>query len=521
MEDTNPKLFNFPEYWRIAWRRKFFIILPFISVLITVYILTFFLKPVYESSTTLMIAGEQFINRNMEAMLPGVTNRQHTAKIIKSKVMSRTNLLELIKQMKFKEEKALQAEARLMLEKYPGYTLDEIMDEILLDNLRKLIIVENVGSEYITIRIQHNRPERAFQMVKYLSQIFIDSSLKNELGGLKGVLKFGDEQLQIYTEKMNNAEDRLRKYEEKIRRQQVENFNISSINLEDLNSRRVALNIQIEATKEKLQNVLTKCTSTTLSREIQKTTYTRQLKQKIFDRSAELEILLPRLDWKDPKVIRLKNEIVGLKGQIGQELFKLASEQITDEEQLNQFVQKEIVQLELTIFKRELEQLNQNLNQYKKIVASDPSNDITRQRLQEELNSFREIYKTLLQQRSGSQIQQALKQTKAKFQFEIVEPPFRPLKPVKPKKIQLLLMGAILGLMIGIVSVFIVEYTNNSFKNIEEVEHYLGLIVLGTIPKIKVVPNRPDRQNLFYRLKLVFPALVLVIGAFLFLPHLW
>lgn len=509
MTENTQKLLNFREYWRVVKRRKFFLIVPFMTVFTTVFVLSFFIKPTYESSTTLMISNSQFVNRNMERMLPGLTQRQHTAKIIKSKVISRVNLIELINRMKFKEETELQAEARTRQKKYPHHSLDEIMDEMLLENLNKLIEVQNIGSEYITIKARHHQPERAYQMAKLMAEIFIDNSLEAQLGGLEGVVEFGNQQLMIYKKKLELAEERLREYEEKVKTEKIENYSISSIDLSELNTRKVSVELQIKEIQEQYQNILNECKPEHRDFEFLSTPYIKRLTKKLYERASELAQLLTQFDWKNPQVIRLNNEIIGIKGEIGQELYKFALEQFPNDKNLDLLVKKRLIEIELKTYLQQKQEIKRKLNQYKKIAANDPTTDLTRRRLQEELDSYREIYKTLLQQQSGSQIQKALKQTEAQFQFEVIEPAFRPLKPVKPKRWQLWLMGIILGLGVGIVTVFLLEYSNDSFKNVDDVENYLGILVLGTIPKIEKNARGPQLKN-YFRLKLVVPVLFFI-----------
>ncbi len=43
-------------------------------------------------------------------------------------------------------------------------------------------------------------------------------------------------------------------------------------------------------------------------------------------------------------------------------------------------------------------------------------------------------------------------------------------------------IAGVLGLMLGMFLVFLLEYLDNTIKTPEDVERYLGLPVIGTIP---------------------------------------
>lgn len=60
-----------------------------------------------------------------------------------------------------------------------------------------------------------------------------------------------------------------------------------------------------------------------------------------------------------------------------------------------------------------------------------------------------------------------------------------PEVPIKPRPKLNMAIAGVLGLMIGIFLVFLLEYLDNTIKTPEDVERYLDLPVIGTIPMIK------------------------------------
>ncbi len=60
-----------------------------------------------------------------------------------------------------------------------------------------------------------------------------------------------------------------------------------------------------------------------------------------------------------------------------------------------------------------------------------------------------------------------------------------PLFPIKPRKKVNLALGAFLGLFFGLATVFFLDYLDNTIRTPEDVEKYLGLSVLGVIPKFQ------------------------------------
>jgi len=60
-----------------------------------------------------------------------------------------------------------------------------------------------------------------------------------------------------------------------------------------------------------------------------------------------------------------------------------------------------------------------------------------------------------------------------------------PTKPVSPNITLNIAIAAVLGLMIGVFLSFLLEFLDNTIKTPEDVEKYLNLPVLGSIPKVE------------------------------------
>lgn len=58
-----------------------------------------------------------------------------------------------------------------------------------------------------------------------------------------------------------------------------------------------------------------------------------------------------------------------------------------------------------------------------------------------------------------------------------------PSNPISPNIIFNMTIAGVLGIMIGVFLIFLVEYLNNTLKTQSDVENYLGLPVIGMIPK--------------------------------------
>ncbi len=94
-----------------------------------------------------------------------------------------------------------------------------------------------------------------------------------------------------------------------------------------------------------------------------------------------------------------------------------------------------------------------------------------------------DIYTFLLQKHEEARIVRA----STLSNINIVDPAITPEKPVKPKKLQYLLLGLLLALGLGIGLAFFEEYLDDTIKSADEAKRVMGLPLLAIIPRISAL----------------------------------
>jgi len=67
--------------------------------------------------------------------------------------------------------------------------------------------------------------------------------------------------------------------------------------------------------------------------------------------------------------------------------------------------------------------------------------------------------------------------------INIVDNAIVPVNPIKPRLLMNVAVAFVLGLLVAVGLAFVIEYFDDTIKSTEDVEHYLELTVLGTIPE--------------------------------------
>ena len=86
---------------------------------------------------------------------------------------------------------------------------------------------------------------------------------------------------------------------------------------------------------------------------------------------------------------------------------------------------------------------------------------------------------------------------------QIVDVAIAPERPIKPRKTLNVAIAAVLGLFVGTGLAFALEYMNRTIRTADDVEQYLGLPVLGSIPAVDSEEER-SKKNMLTRLTSMF-----------------
>ncbi len=110
----------------------------------------------------------------------------------------------------------------------------------------------------------------------------------------------------------------------------------------------------------------------------------------------------------------------------------------------------------------------------------DPAKEAELARLQTELTQLRQSLAYLLQSYENIRLAEA----QSTSNIVVVEPATQPSSPIRPRKIQNTLLGALVGLMLSIGVVFLIEYLDDRIRSPEQIDKVLKLPVVGLIAKM-------------------------------------
>ncbi len=110
--------------------------------------------------------------------------------------------------------------------------------------------------------------------------------------------------------------------------------------------------------------------------------------------------------------------------------------------------------------------------------------------LKKEVETTEQVYKILLQKSK----EVALNSQLIGNNLTLIDPPEKPRKPVKPRKLFIIIIGAFIGLTGGIAAAFFLDHMDDKVHTAEDVERELNLPSLGVVPDIGKLKMRLPAQ---------------------------
>lgn len=358
------------------------------------------------------------------------------------------------------------------------------------------VIQENISantisnSDVIKINGQAHNAKSACIIANTVAELLKQRNVNARRGEIHNVRGTIEEQVQIFKQKVEETEQVLKDYKERNK--------VTFLDQESQEVFRRITEAEVEYNKVKTEHDAAKkrlnFVQNKLSQEREElvpsiTTTTSPWAQRLKESLIELEVQYTTLkvqnyDDNHPQMKKLKSQIEETKKNLKEETLKIAKGESTIDP-LSQ-IQKnleEIAALEVEIhtYQAQEKALQKVLDSYNNSLETVPEKELELGRLMRDKAVADNIYTMLLQKREEAKITEAEKVGN----IRIIDPARIPKAPIKPRKMLNLIIGFIVGCSIGLGLAFLLESFDNTIKAIDEVEKYINLTVLSSIPKIR------------------------------------
>ncbi len=382
--------------------------------------------------------------------------------------------------------------------------------EKLIERIRDRVEVSaNRKTGVYTISYTDTNRRRARQMVQTLLDIFVEDTLGKSVTESDSAIEFLDQQIEKYDRLLREAEDRLESfkranigmmpqdgesYYEQLR--QIEGqIEQSELTLSELANRRGMIGGQIEKMRAEESQ--------------QKTVVKSSLDLRIEEQERRIDEMLILYTEEHPDVLNARHVLQTLRdrkqGDVEQVVTTRSSLENPVFQQLQILLSK--TEADISSIEARIQSLRRKRTELSKLVDVVPQIEAELQRLNRGYEVHRKNYSELVARREKARISDDVESGTEHVKFRIIEPPFVPLEPDYPNRLNFGLGVLFIALAVGYGIGLLISMLQPVFYNQVDLRYTIGRAVLGAVNKFdtpNVVAKRRKDLVLFSGANLLF-----------------
>ena len=208
-----------------------------------------------------------------------------------------------------------------------------------------------------------------------------------------------------------------------------------------------------------------------------------KLRSRLMELQLSLNAKLETLTEKDPEVIALKQKVDVATKQLQAEFEKIRKESgITSLDPISELQNsiQESISLDTKLKGLEYKTAlwEKRIEEFRKEHPEIAAKQMEFVKLKRQCRVLEQNYMSLTDKYNEMLLLEQMKTS----ELEIIDKASLPESPIKPREKLTLLLAGILGVMLGLGAAFFLEYLDDSIKLKEDVERFLKLPIMGTIP---------------------------------------
>jgi capsular polysaccharide biosynthesis protein len=208
------------------------------------------------------------------------------------------------------------------------------------------------------------------------------------------------------------------------------------------------------------------------------------LQDQLASRRATLVQTQQRYSEDHPDVRRIKREVEELERRIAAgESNRATSVRTAASEQL--VVQLQSTDSQIDSLQSRIIQLRSKMGTFESRMAAVPEVEREAQILTRDIGQARIKYEQLQASRMDAEITKAAIEQGKADEFRVMQQPFSPVSPAKPRRAAISLIGLILGLVLALSAVGVAELLDPTVRNSRDLQEVLSVMPLAVVPRIQ------------------------------------
>lgn len=338
----------------------------------------------------------------------------------------------------------------------------------IIDQLRRQINVARVGnSQLIRISATSTSPKRAAALANVLVSLYLVDELDTKVEDVKRTNGWLDSQLAELKKNLEASEQAVETYRIKHNLLDAEGKSPTDQQRADITTQITLARADLAEKQARYDQTLSLVQSggglDTLAAALQSDVITR-LRQQIADVASKQAELTSRYGDLHPSVINNKAQLRDLEGQVKAEIQRITTNLAN----------------EVGVAKSRLASLNATMQRLDQSAAGNGQAMVDLRELQRQVDSNQQLYTSMLEGQKKSFVlsnsDSAAPVARKTADAEV------PVEPSYPVTAVFVAIGTLLSLVVGFALVFLLEMLDRGFRTADQVEQFLGLPHLSSVP---------------------------------------
>lgn len=367
------------------------------------------------------------------------------------------------------------------------------------------IIAQPKKGDIFSVSFQDGNPRNAMLVTNAIAAKFIEENLRFREERASETTAYIDDELRMAKETLDKKEEIMRDYKLKYYNEMPSQraINISRLNTLQEQYQAVQANIQnLEQTRLLVQQQY-ELQMQSMANPANASSKNAQIFDLASARSS-LKSLLAKYTPEHPAVKQLEKQIQ----QLEQE------RQGGGAESDKQTLHLEEIKFNLQGLRESSRKIVEQIGLYQRWIESTPVREAEWAAVTRDYEELKKHYEYLVSQSLAAQSAESLERRQKGSQFRIVDPAYLPENPLKPNFLKIMFVAVALGLGGGVGGVLLINFFDNSFKEVSELEELLSVPVVCSIPLIVTEKEKRKTKviSMCYYSSFLFGFLCLVVA---------
>lgn len=477
--------------WRLR-RYGWVLLLPIVTALCAAAIYTRHVAPVYQAYLVVSVDDPTDVSAGLRPFVQGGDNQRDPREritLVDGRIHNYSFLKAIAERMDMGKDPVLLARAAEATKKMSGVLPTEYALRMAVGQLWGKILVGQGRGTSIQITVRDTSPEFARDLAAVIGDLLLQQSLQTTLERVQARGEFSKDQIAVYEERLRQAQDALRVFQETHIRKTIgggigseQEFQLTQSFQRSAEEDVAQLRSRILASSDEWRARAGTAPMPVLSS----------------DRASDLAGQLSSLERASAtaqvatrgapstEVDAIRSRITAARQALFVEFDRLSQEMDGDftPESRSTAAGIALDRAVLRSLQARADRFGTIISNYVTDVQRSPRDKMEEQRLIDNVTAARNILTTFQNEAVSGRVSEALATSQVGPRLEIVEHPLLPLQPASLSASVTYAMAGFLGLVIDAVIVFAGERLAAVVRTVEQAEAEYGLKVLGVVPRI-------------------------------------